>query len=84
MKSGYKILWTDKTLSELEKTIEYLEIKFLRITGENSTFLLCIILVRIMKHKGRQNISLWLKASIVTELCVEVFHHSLLYWQAGY
>jgi plasmid stabilization system protein ParE len=28
MKSGYKILWTDHALDELEKTIEYLEIKF--------------------------------------------------------
>jgi plasmid stabilization system protein ParE len=25
MKSGYKILWTDFALKELEKTIEYLE-----------------------------------------------------------
>lgn len=25
MKSGYKILWTDHALDELEKTIEYLE-----------------------------------------------------------
>jgi hypothetical protein len=27
MKSGYRILWTDHALDELEKTIEYLEIK---------------------------------------------------------
>jgi plasmid stabilization system protein ParE len=25
MKNGYKILWTDNALKELEKTIEYLE-----------------------------------------------------------
>lgn len=25
MKNGYKILWTDNALNELEKTIEYLE-----------------------------------------------------------
>lgn len=25
MKSGYKILWTDHAISELEKTLEYLE-----------------------------------------------------------
>ena len=30
MKSGYKILWTDHALGELEKTIEYLEINFTR------------------------------------------------------
>ncbi len=30
MKSGYKILWTDHALSELEKTIEYLETNFTR------------------------------------------------------
>jgi len=28
MKSGYKVLWTDHALNELEKTIEYLEINF--------------------------------------------------------
>ena len=28
MKSGYKILWTDHALSELEHTIEYLETNF--------------------------------------------------------
>ena len=28
MKSGYKILWTHHALSELEKTIEYLESNF--------------------------------------------------------
>lgn len=28
MKSGYKILWTDTALGELEKTIEYLESNF--------------------------------------------------------
>ena len=28
MKSGYKIFWTDHALSELENTIEYLEISF--------------------------------------------------------
>ena len=28
MKSGYKILWTDHALSELEKTIKYLETNF--------------------------------------------------------
>ena len=28
MKSGYKILWTDHALSELGKTIEYLESNF--------------------------------------------------------
>ncbi len=28
MKSGYKILWTDHALSELVKTIEYLESNF--------------------------------------------------------
>jgi plasmid stabilization system protein ParE len=28
MKGGYKILWTDHALSELEKTIEYLESSF--------------------------------------------------------
>lgn len=30
MKSGYKILWTDNALSELEKTFEYLESNFTR------------------------------------------------------
>lgn len=30
MKSGYKILWTDHALGELEKTIEYLEKNFPR------------------------------------------------------
>ena len=25
MKSGYKILWTDHAISEIEQTIEYLE-----------------------------------------------------------
>jgi len=30
MKSGYKILWTDHALGELEKTIEYLETNFTR------------------------------------------------------
>ena len=30
MKSGYKILWTDHALIELEKTIEYIEINFQR------------------------------------------------------
>lgn len=28
MKNGYKVLWTDHALNELEKTIEYLEINF--------------------------------------------------------
>ncbi|HEY5462887.1 MAG TPA: type II toxin-antitoxin system RelE/ParE family toxin [Hanamia sp.] len=28
MKSGYKVLWTDHALDELEKGIEYLEINF--------------------------------------------------------
>lgn len=28
MKSGYKIFWTNHALSELEKTIEYLESNF--------------------------------------------------------
>ena len=28
MKSGYKILWTDNALDELEKTIQYLEREF--------------------------------------------------------
>jgi plasmid stabilization system protein ParE len=28
MKGGYKILWTDHALSELEKTIEYLANNF--------------------------------------------------------
>jgi hypothetical protein len=28
MKSGYKVLWTDHALNELEKTIEYLETDF--------------------------------------------------------
>ena len=28
MKGGYKILWTDHALSELEKTVEYLENNF--------------------------------------------------------
>ena len=30
MKSGYKILWTDNALQELERTIEYLERNFTR------------------------------------------------------
>lgn len=30
MKSGYKILWTDNALKELEMTIEYLERNFTR------------------------------------------------------
>ena len=30
MKSGYKILWTNHALKELEKTIEYLERNFSR------------------------------------------------------
>ena len=30
MKSGYKILWTDNALQELESTIEYLERNFTR------------------------------------------------------
>ena len=28
MKSGYKIFWTDYVIDELEKTIEYLNIRF--------------------------------------------------------
>ncbi|MFZ1798884.1 MAG: type II toxin-antitoxin system RelE/ParE family toxin [Chitinophagaceae bacterium] len=28
MQSGYKILWTNHALAELEKTIEYLKINF--------------------------------------------------------
>lgn len=35
MKSGYKILWTDHALIELEKTIEYIESNFQRKQLEN-------------------------------------------------
>ena len=30
MKSGYKIFWTDNAVDELEKTIEYLQLIFLK------------------------------------------------------
>ena len=77
MKNGYKILWTDNALKELENTIEYLEENWTERELQNLAFNLEEILALISK-----NPNLFQSSDIKKEIRrVVILTHNTLYYR---
>jgi plasmid stabilization system protein ParE len=79
MKNGYKILWTDNALIELEKTIEYLEENWTETALQNLAFNLEETLSLVS-----QNPNLFQVSDTKKEIRrVIVLSHNTLYYRFG-
>lgn len=79
MKNGYKILWTDNALKELEKTIEYLEENWTEKELRNLALNLEETLTLVS-----QNPNLFQVSDIKKEIHrVIVLSHNTLYYRIG-
>lgn len=79
MKNGYKILWTDNALKELEKTIEYLEENWTKTALRNLAINLEETLTLVSKNPNLFQVS-----DIKKEIRrVIVLSHNTLYYRIG-